>query len=253
MVRRLSGAEPISTGVTLSDRASAESRTRAQRYIEAELEALGLEPVRHSFGGTAPGVNVTAELPGDEPGIYILGAHYDSVLRSPGVNDNATGVAAVLAVARILKEREQCLRHGITFAFFDQEEVGLVGSRAYASQLETSEVLGVITLDQLGWDGDGDRRLEAELPGSGMLAELRASIEGHGLGVEVVETSTAGSDHTAFREQGILAMGISEEYVSSDTTPHYHLESDTFETVDLDYLGSSTTVLAALLGDLVID
>mgnify|MGYP003667320028 CR=1 FL=1 len=54
-----------------------------------------------------------------------------------------------------------------------------------------------------------------------------------------------------FREQGFPAMGISEEYVSGDTTPHDHLGSDTFETVDLGYLVSLTTALTGYLYDLV--
>jgi hypothetical protein len=46
-------------------------------------------------------------------------------------------------------------------------------------------------------------------------------------------------------------VGLTEEYVSGDTTPHYHLPSDTFDTVDLDYLASSTTLLHATIGSLV--
>ena len=94
-------------------------------------------------------------------------------------------------------------------------------------------MLGAITLDQLWWDDDADRRMEVELPGPGILAAFEASIAARGLGVELVETSTVGSDHTAFRERGFAAMGITKEYVSGDTTPHYHLSSDTFETVNV--------------------
>lgn len=254
VVAKLSGAQPISAGVTLSDRATEQNRARTQVYIEQEMAALGFAVERQVFAGNLPGTNVFAELAGSGEGIYILGAHFDSVAQSPGANDNATGVAAVLAAARILVDEQDCLEHGILFAFFDQEENGLIGSRAFAEQLVTDgrNVLGVITLDQLGWDDDADRRMEVELPGAGMLAAFEASIAARGLGVELIETSTAGSDHTAFRERGFAALGITEEYVSGDTTPHYHLSSDTFETVNLGYLASSTTVLTAYLSDLAI-
>lgn len=252
VVAKLSGAQQISSGVILADRATTQNRARAQVYIEQELSALGYAVERHEFAGGAPGTNVYTELAGSEDGVYILGAHFDSVPQSPGANDNATGVAAVLATARILKGEEDCLTKGVMFVFFDQEENGLVGSRAFASQLvaEGRNVLGVYTLDQLGWDMDGDRKMEVELPAAGMLEGMRSSIASHGLGIELIETNTVGSDHTAFREQGFPAMGLTEEYVSGDTTPHYHLSSDTFETVDLGYLASSTSALAALFSDL---
>ncbi len=254
VVGKLSGAEPISTGVTLSDRSGTQARARTQLYLEEELRALGYDVQVQQFQGSAPGSNIYVERMGEGPGTYIFGAHYDSVADSPGANDNATGVAAVLATARMLKDQEDCLQNGVMFAFFDQEERGLVGSRAFAAQLVTlgTDVRGVITVDQLGWDEDGDRRMEVEVPATGMLSAFRETIERRGLDVEVVETDTVGSDHTAFREQGFAAMGITEEYVSGDTTPHYHLSSDTFETVNIAYLSNSTRVLAAHLSDLVL-
>ena len=255
VVGKLSGEQAISAGVVLSDRSTTQNRARAQIYLEQELTALGYQVQRHEFAGAAPGTNVYAELAGTEEGFYIVGAHFDSVPQSPGANDNATGVAAVLAAARILSEQDCLLTRGLMFVFFDQEENGLVGSRAFASQLASDgrNVLGVYTLDQVGWDSDSDRRMEVELPAPGMLDGIRASIAAHGLGVELIETATAGSDHTAFREQGFQAAGLTEEYVSGDTTPHYHLSSDTFATVDLDYLASCTSVLAAVLSDLAAD
>ena len=62
----------------------------------------------------------------------MVGAHLDSEVGSPGANDNATGVAAVLAVARALKDL-QCRSRGVMFVMFDQEEVGLLGSKARRS------------------------------------------------------------------------------------------------------------------------
>jgi hypothetical protein len=254
VVGKLSGDQAISAGVVLADRSTTQNRARAQVYLEQELTALGYEVQRQAFGGAAPGTNVYAEVAGTEEGFYVIGAHFDSVPQSPGANDNATGVAAVLATARMMTEQE-CLTRGLIFVFFDQEENGLVGSRAFASELASAgrTILGAYTLDQLGWDSDGDRRMEVELPAAGMLDGIRASIASHGLPVEVIETTTAGSDHTAFREQGFPAAGLTEEYVSGDTTPHYHSSSDTFATVDLNYLASCTSVLAALVSDLVSD
>ena len=71
---------------------------------------------------------------------------------------------------------------------------------------------------------------------AGMFDQVQSTIAKHALAIPVVQTSTAGSDHSAFREVGIPAMGVTEEYVNGDSTPHYHLPSDTYETVDFGFL-----------------
>ncbi len=105
------------------------------------------------------------------------------------------------------------------------------------------------TVDQLGWDEDGDRQIEIELAIPGEIDRVAASIARHGLSVSLLPTNTAGSDHTAFREQGFPALGITEEFVNGDTTPHYHLGSDGFDTVNFDYLASGSAVLNAYVWD----
>lgn len=249
VVAKLSGAQELSPGIRLSDRATNANRTQAQSYIATQLTNLGYEVELHDYGS---GVNVIAKIEGENPGFYVLGAHYDSVPGSPGANDNATGVAAVLATARYLKELGCTSKQGVHFVFFDEEELQLIGSRAYAQKLKTegADLRGAYTLDQLGWDMDGDRRIEIELPGAGMMQGVAESIARHGLNVPIVETSTVGSDHTAFREQGYPALGVTEEYVNGDTTPHYHLSSDRFQTVDFEYLATSTEVMLGLFADL---
>ena len=248
VVAKLSGEIEVAPGVSLSQRATAMERGRAQVFIEEELEAMGYQVQRHDYGA---GTNVFVELEGTGEGTYVLGAHFDTVQLSPGANDNATGVAAVLATARFLREQE-CRTNNVIFVLFDQEEIGLVGSRAFAQKLDgdAREILGVYTLDQLGWDEDQDRRIEIELPAVGMLAQVQASISAHQLAVPIVETGTAGSDHTAFRELGFPAAGITEEYVNGDTTPHYHLNTDTYATVNFEFLASCTGVVEALFSDL---
>jgi acetylornithine deacetylase/succinyl-diaminopimelate desuccinylase-like protein len=248
VVAKLAGAQEIAPSTTLADRATPIRRGQAQVYLEQELAAMGYPVQTDEYGN---GTNVFVELEGSGEGLYVLGAHYDSVADSPGANDNATGVAAVLAAARFLREQD-CRVHDVVFVLFDQEEIGLIGSKAFAQKLQFDgeDVRGVYTLDQLGWDLDQDRRLEVELPGPGMLAQVQSSISRHGLGVGITETATDSSDHEAFRNAGFPALGITEEYVSGDTTPHYHLPGDTFATVDFAFLESASAVLNGLFFDL---
>jgi hypothetical protein len=248
VVAKLSGGQEIAPGVVLGDRATTMGRGRAQVYIEEQLSGMGYQPQRHDYGN---GTNVFVELEGSGDSVYVLGAHYDSVADSPGANDNATGVAAVLSAARFLREHE-CRVHNVVFVLFDQEELGLIGSAAFAQKLQFDgrDVRGVYTLDQLGWDMDQDRRLEIEIPGPGMFDQVQTSIAKHDLAVPLAQTTTAGSDHSAFRQAGFPALGITEEYVNGDTTPHYHLDSDTYATVDFGFLASATAVVHALIFDL---
>lgn len=131
--------------------------------------------------------------------------------------------------------------------FFDQEEVGLFGARAYAGTVEPATVRAVHTIDQVSWDGDSDRRFELELPTPELEAEWRAAAAV--VGVTVATTSTSGTDHEAFRDRGFAAVGLTEEYVGGDTSPHRHLAGDTPATVKLDYL----TLAAQLAAQVVLE
>ena len=86
----------------------------------------------------ARGANVIADLPGRRPGVVLLGAHLDSVANGPGINDNGSGSALVLEVARQARRLRIRPRHGLRFAFWGAEELGLVGSTAYVNGLSTT-------------------------------------------------------------------------------------------------------------------
>jgi hypothetical protein len=249
VVARLAGGRELTPGVTLVDRATPARRDAARAYLAGQLEALGLAPMIDDYGG---GANVYAEIApteGEAASWIVLGAHLDTVAGSPGANDNATGVAAVLAAARFVAGLE-CRERGVIVAFLDQEEIGLVGSAAFADLLVGAELAvdSVHTIDQLGWDADRDRAMELELPGAGLLERYRAAAERHDLAVPLAATSTSTSDHQAFRIRGLAAVGLSEEFAGGDTTPHYHEAGDRPATVDLDYLAGSTALIHAVVG-----
>jgi hypothetical protein len=247
-VGRLSGQRPIRAGVTLANRASATNRDETRQWLDGALAALGYTPERHDYGN---GENVYVELPatvgpGDE--WIVVGAHFDTVAVSPGANDNATGVAVVLATARQLRDLT-CRQRGVIVVLLDQEEIGVIGAGEFADRLLGlgTTVVAVHTVDQAGWDADGDRRFELERPTAALQADYAAAAAR--LGASVIATSTMTSDHHAFRLRGYDAVGVTEEYVSGDTTPHYHLASDTYATVNQAYL----RVAARLVAETVMD
>jgi Zn-dependent M28 family amino/carboxypeptidase len=140
----------------------------------------------------------------------------------------------------------------VIVVFFDQEEIGLVGSDAFAAFLVAQglDVVAAHTIDQMGWDADGDRTVELERADPGLFRLYDAASSALPAQVPLTPTDTGFTDHVSFRAYGFDAIGLTEEFVSGDTTPHYHLPSDTFATVDLEYLHSSTRLVLQTFGDL---
>jgi Zn-dependent M28 family amino/carboxypeptidase len=231
------------TQLASAPRFTTTERATARTYLKAQLADMGWTATEQAFSG---GANVVASIPatmgsGDE---IIVGAHFDTVMVSPGANDNASGTAVVLAVARYLKDMP-CRTAPVTVVLFDLEETGLFGSRAFAMTKLPASVRAVHTIDQVAYDSDNDRRFELELPTTQLEAEWRAAASI--VGVPVVATSTQGTDHESFRERGFAAMGLSEEFVGGDTTPDYHMATDTIDTVNMPYLTLAAKLTAQVI------
>jgi hypothetical protein len=249
IVARLAGETEIRPGVKLANRFSIENKKEARAYLVALLARLGFEAKRQAYG-TEGGENIYAILPCGRPGAeaLVLGAHYDSVRQGPGANDDATGVAAVMLVAAQMR-RTATRTRDLYFVFFDEEERGLRGSRAFAQMLveEKRAVSAVHTIDQMGWDSNHNRAIELELPYDGVYEIYQAAATALRMPIVIYTTTEAGSDHSSFRRLGVKAVGITEEYRHKDTTPFIHRSGDTFETVDFQYLAGTTRLVAEVM------
>src|SRR5690606_29066648 len=116
----------------------------------------GYTVTEHEYKGGGLGVNLVAEKLGADPNRYlIVSAHYDSVSNA-GADDDGSGVISALAVAQALKDLE--LAVNLRIVAFDEEERGLVGSKAYAADLNTTGELdglvGVVNIEMTGYDQD---------------------------------------------------------------------------------------------------
>ncbi len=231
--------------LTATPRFLGTERNAARTYLSSQLSSMGWTPQRQPYPG---GENVLATIPATMGNgkLIVIGAHFDTVSGSPGANDNASGVAVVLAVARYLHDTP-CRRSPVVAVFFDQEETGLFGSRAYAQTLVPANVHAVHTIDQVAWDADGDSRFELELPTSALEAEWRAAATV--VGVNVITTTTSGTDHQAFRDRGIATIGLTEEYVGGDSSPHRHTSGDTAASVGpyTNYMVAAAKLAAAVV------
>ena len=133
--------------LTALERWTVDGQEEARGYVRAALESYGYAVTTDGAG------NVVAELTGEvEPDrIFVLGAHYDSVEGTPGADDNASGVAGMLEVARVLKDHPQAAT--IEFAWFTGEEAGLRGSREYVRRAvaDGKKIVGALNNDMIGW------------------------------------------------------------------------------------------------------
>jgi hypothetical protein len=247
IVRALAGVDEVAPGVRLAHRASPTERDAARQFLADELSALGYTPQRHDYAsGMYVGANLLATLDatGGTGGAIVIGAHFDSVAAGPGAADNATGVAIVLAAARYLRDVED-RQHPVIFAFFDQEELGLVGSRAYAPTLAGTDVQGVHVFDMLSFDGDGDRAVELWSPAPALQAAYEQAGAVAAMPIQPVSFSL--SDHKAFLDVGLPATGVGEEFVAMDHTPHYHRSTDVVANVSFAHLADVTHLALAVL------
>ena len=188
--------------------------------------ALGSELARSAQAGTvrlsvavsavtrrARAANVIADLPGRGRGAVLLGAHLDSVANGPGINDNGSGSALVLEIARQARRLGARPAYGLRFAFWGGEELALLGSRAYVQKLsavERGRLLAVLNFDMVGsrnfgrfiYDGDNAP------PGSARIEQLfRAYFAAHRQ--PAAELGLGGSsDHAPFADAGIAVGGL---------------------------------------------
>jgi hypothetical protein len=252
IVGKLSGQREIAPGVTLTRRASIADRTTARNFVESELIAHGYTPEIHQYATN--GANVIATLPATSGsgGTIVLGAHFDGVPNSPAAADNATGTAMVLAAARYLATVPE-RSHPIVFALFDQEEIGLVGSEAFAVKLiaDGTVVDAVHNFDMVSFDGDGDEAIELWSPSPSLVTAYHIVADPLGIPIQPVDFEF--SDHQSFLDHGFTTVGVCEEFVADDHTPHYHEATDTYDKINFAYLAQVTRIGLTVVIDSATD
>jgi Peptidase family M28 len=262
IVSALSGDVKIDNKVELRRRWTNKEKMIARNFLKRAFAGIGLEtqehpyevtlshvkPSRNPLKGTNLFVNIPASIKSSE--YVILGAHYDTVEESPGAMDNATGCALIYSIAKQVLQIPN-RKKNVIVVFFDQEEVGHAGSYAFANYLKEAgfDVHSVHTFDMIGWDRDGDRNIELELPTAELEALYRKNADV--FNIMAYKTETSETDHREFRNSGFNAIGIGGEYKNGDTSPHHHRPTDRMETVDFEYLAFVTTLVYAVIEELM--
>jgi len=184
--------------------------------------------------------NVIAEKTGPGDAVVVLGGHYDTVPEISGANDNASGTAVLLTIARLLAESD--LPFTLKIVPFGSEELGLLGSKFYVQSLSEDELQNtkvMLNFDALGTGPEvsvfGDDDLVGLLQEVGGKAGIDISLS-RGPG------SSSSSDFASFRDAGVTyAMFF------GDDVSRIHMDCDTIEFVRPEMLGGAATATAALL------
>ncbi len=264
IMMKLTGEKPINENIYITQRASPEERKLTADYLSNYLSKIGWKVENHHYKTTngnlfldlflqpMNGVNVSAILPATTKSKeYILfGSHYDSERNCPGAIDNATGVTLSLTIAYKLMQLKTRNKNFIV-VLFDQEEDGTVGSKAYAKMLKNSgkEIHSIHTIDMMGWDDDNNLGIEIELPSPILKNLYQRNAQKYNIPIQV--TKIGSSDHQSFIDLGFNTLGITEEYAKRDTTPYIHTNMDTYDTVNFEYLASSTEFIFQIFKSLV--
>jgi hypothetical protein len=236
----------------------------AADFIEDSFSRAGLHPRRDSYEVRGQAChNIEAEIPGTRPNVVLIGAHYDSVFGSPGANDNGSGVATLLALARRFarKPAQQTLR----FVAFVNEEppyflTEQMGSFVYAGRCKArgDRISAMISLETIGYFSDAPHSQTYPALGLGVfyptvgnfigfvsnvhsrallrrsiaLFRKHAKIPSEGAALPSFIPGVSWSDQWAFWQHGYPGIMITD--TAPFRYPHYHSATDTPDKLDYD-------------------
>jgi len=236
----------------------------AADFIENSFLHAGLHPRRDSYELRGQAChNIEVEIPGTHPEVLLIGAHYDSVFGSPGANDNGSGVAATLALARHFANRK--MQHTMRFVAFVNEEPpyflsGEMGSLVYAGRCKArgDKISGMISLETIGYFSDAPHSQTYPSPGLGIfypkvgnfigfvanvhsrallrrviaLFRQHAKIPSEGAALPWFVPGVSWSDQWSFWKHGYPGIMVTD--TAPFRYPYYHSANDTPDKLDYD-------------------
>lgn len=237
-----------------------ESLQKTATYIEAELKKIGFPTTRQQW--QAKGniyENLIAQYQPQKTKRFIIGAHYDVYKEIPGADDNASSVAGLLEIARMLTKNALELDYGIDFVFFCLEEppffkTNKMGSYIHANSIANSEkdYIGMIALEMIGYYGgekqaskdvsiyknqlivSGLKKYDAFNKKISQLLKANGTIDSRRLSFADNYPNKGPSDHRNYWQFHIPAVMVIG--TSGHGNPHYHTPTDTIDTLDFEIM-----------------
>jgi len=239
---------------------------QAADWAADQLERSGFDVTRDDF---RPGSwisrritpQVVAELPGTESPerIVVIGAHLDSINQmpfsstAPGADDNGSGSAAILELARIIGMGGAKFKNTLRLVLFTGEEQGLLGSKAIARRWkqEGTDIICMLNADMLGYKLRNTNitfSLVARNTDPNLLSIVQMATETYMASqVDIGRSTACCSDQQAFYENGFPAMGVFETPTRSVVYPQYHSATDLIDALDMEQMAlHSSTFFASV-------
>jgi Zn-dependent M28 family amino/carboxypeptidase len=259
----------LATDIGSRSIAEDENLGKAQEYVHGQFAAMGIEVRVQDYEALGVATaNLLASIPGTDPSSsLLLGAHYDTVMGTPGADDNASAIAVMLEIARLSNIEARDKPGNILFAAFSTEEppsfsTHHMGSRVFVRSLGEwgIHIEGALILEMVGYYRDAAGSQAIPLPlkwmgfpdtgnfiavvGNGksrsLVKGVTSAIEDSGCGLPVESLAVPGSgillpvirlsDNASFWDAGIPAVMITD--TSFFRNPHYHRRTDRPETLD---------------------
>ncbi|AGL19111.1 M20/M25/M40 family metallo-hydrolase [Actinoplanes sp. N902-109] len=228
--------------------------TSTVTYIQQQLTGLGWQVTTQKFttGGKSAS-NVVAEWPyGDATHVIMAGAHSDSVAAGPGINDDGSGVAALLANAAAISQANLRPVKRIRFGFWGAEEQGDVGSSYYVSHLaggEAAKIDAYLNFDMIGNKVENGKpvgwSLYVEGQSNGLNAPFKTYFTGQNITVNPALDTDDRSDHAAFKRAGVKVTGVSSVRSLNELGACYHRACDNLTDVDQNSMALGTNAVAS--------
>ncbi|HZT64049.1 MAG TPA: M28 family peptidase [Burkholderiales bacterium] len=258
-----------------------EALERSARYIEATLSGLGYAVSRQEFETEGVKVRNIEVARGSGTRLVVIGAHYDSALDAVGANDNGSGVAALIELARFLKTVQPAQGLEVRLVFYVNEELPWFGTDKMGSYVhskglasEDREVLAMLSLETIGWYSENFDSQRYPFPFSlfypskgnfvGFVANLRSRSLMHRV-IGTFRKSVAFPSEGVAAPESIPGIGWSDQWaywkfgwpalMVTDTAPfrypHYHTLRDTPDKLSYERLARVVKGLEGVLRELV--
>ena len=257
----------------------------------SRFQQFGLQTREHDFPyGNFTGKNIIGKMTGQVSNTktYIVDGHYDTVSNSPGADDNASAIAGLLEILRVISENLE-FAYSVEFIAFDLEEHGLLGSKAFVANgiMPDEDIAGVINMDMIGYSSNLPNSQTVPVGFDLLFPELHQQLVDSGFkGNFIISTANAPSnsllksfenmaaqyvpslivgsvpipqgiilpdamrsDHAPFWEAGYKALHLSDG--AETRNPHYHKPGDVTSTLNFAFMSDVTKAVAATLLSLI--
>lgn len=243
-----SGRTVAAAAKSLEDtQAPASFATGARAHVRVDL---GSDEIR--------GANVIGVLPGTDPALadeaVVIGAHYDHLglvggVIHPGADDNASGTATVVGLARAFAAAGGTGRT-LVFALFGAEELGLIGSGHYVTSpvLPLARTVAMVNFDMVGRLGDRRINVAGGDSGSDLRALASEAAQKEGITLNLQGSPYGPSDHSKFYDAGIPVL-----FFHTGSHDDYHRPTDTADKIDTGGMARTAAIAARVIDRLATD